>query len=80
MSDPALRCFLLAGLDAGKGIIELTDDLAGLIHAGRKIDDLITVYDAANRGDDCCSTAKAALLEALNFENFTGLSSTLRCR
>ena len=37
-----------------------------MLHAGRKVDDLIVVYDLTNRRNNRCRTAETALLEALD--------------
>ncbi len=47
--DPALGCRFGAHLYAGLFFVELLDDGAHLLHAGREVDHVAVVVDGANR-------------------------------
>ena len=62
-ADPAFRCLDAAHLDACKCIVQLLDRRTHLLHTGRECDDLVTVNDLADRGDNCSCAAETALFE-----------------
>ena len=65
--NPALRSFDVTHLDAGQCLVEFLGNRTHLLHTCREADFLAVVNDLANRGDNSCGTAQAALCEIFYF-------------
>ena len=58
---------MLAHLDTGQCLVEFLGNRTHLLHTAREADFFAVVNDLANRGDNSCGTAQAALCEIFYF-------------